>query len=260
MQKKCGEYDCEEDFITYDDIEVNNCVAYKNFHCMNCENIKTYLKDPNNKKHFTENPIKKLYNLDETPEKNKELLESIKNICKIQFDNEPQKFILIEPDYKQLEYDYTQILKKLELYKFENKIQKYVNADNFINSLYLVAKSPDTLSQILTQYDDPESFYKRWIKDLLEKQQCSSRLTHEVTELPINIQVLFNNLLKINDKKFDKFIEFLETKPQACLEGVIEIIISKFIEKKKKSKSNKNNSSKNNSSSNTEKNRKTKKK
>jgi hypothetical protein len=236
MAKKCGIYNCNEDFVSYDDLD-NKCVAFQDYHCINCSTIQNFLKEPRNK--LGKDPIKKLFALNVNPEKEQEFLESIKTTCtdiKLQNNNQTPKFYIAGPDYQQLEQDHTLIIQKLNEYKIENKLKNFINADKFINTLYTIANSPKTLSSTLKDQPDPAFFYKQWIKELLQHDGCSSLFTHEVQELPINIQFFFNKLLTVKQTKFNSLIQFLETKPQVCLEGAIEVMISKYLDTKNNSK------------------------
>ena len=136
------------------------------------------------------------------------------------------EFTIIQPDYDKLEIDYDSIKNKI----YDNKSNSY----KFIDTLYKIAKRPSLIN--LSEYNQ-EIFY-RDIKNILETDNCSSQIIHKAVELPYYVELFFNQLANTNNETFCQVIDFLNKKPQVCLEAVIEhclkilnLEIDKYIKK-----------------------------
>ena len=221
---KCGKFNCEEDSITLDDIdETNRCVAIEDNKCVNCSTIEKYMQD--DKANFIKDPVKYSFNMDVEQQIKNNFWDMIKINCNINKpDPEPNNnnspsIYIPEPDYKQLDDNYNIVTKRLKSFK-----RLLENADVFLDSIYQIGKSPDIIKFDLPKYSKTQqlAFISRHIKTILNDTKCSSRMIHSSIELPLAISVFIDKLAKSTDSKFNKVIHFLETKPQACLEAVIE--------------------------------------
>ena len=220
---KCNDFICFNDAITYEDIEVDKCVAYKPENCLNCTTINDTLNNESLRKQFLENPIKALFQADVSADAdiNAKFIENIKKTCKdIKFGEISTKNTksIVLPDLQQLQQDYETIIKRIESkgYKLDTS-----NAYKFIMTIFEIANIPSHLKLKEELTNNNTSMLSRNIMDILNKSQCSSRLIHDSTIIPINIQLFLGKLVLSNDIMFQSVIEYLNTKPQGCLEAVI---------------------------------------
>lgn len=212
MVKCNNNYECNNDIVTYEDIteeNVNQCIALDNDKCTLCESIKFF--NDNNRSNLNKDPTHFIFGKSE-PEKNDEFWKLVKEKCGIVKDNTQNEiqFTILEPDYEKLEITYDSIKNKI----YDNKTNSY----KFIDTLYKIAKRPSLIN--LIEYNQ-ERFY-RDIKNILETDNCSSQMIHKADELPFNVGLFFNELANTNNEIFCQVIEFLNNKPQVCLEAVIE--------------------------------------
>lgn len=225
MVKCNNNYICYDDIITYEEIKnENTCVAIDNYKCSMCETINE-IKNSNIIE-FNKDPIRFIFG-ESKHEKNDEFWELLKEKCNIERDeHHPEdEYVIHESNYEELETNYNNIKMRLN--------NDTSNASKFISTMYKIAKSPLNIDKI--QYN--RETYTRHIKNILESDKCTSQIIHNANELPFSIEILFNHLISLNNETFCKIIDFLNSKPQLCLEAVIEKCLqinSKSKEYKKK--------------------------
>ena len=216
-------YTCEYDFITYEPLKLedeNNCIALRKERCTLCDTINEM------KKHapieFNKNPIKLLFDENKTKEEINEFWELLKIRCGIERGElvEESAFEIVEPDYEELKINYDKI--KIQINNHES------NAYKFINTIYNIAISANNKEL----YENNKESYNRYVRYILENDECSSRIIHDANELPFNIGIFLNILSNSDNKSFCKVIDYLNSKPQACIEAVIKICF-KILESKK---------------------------
>jgi hypothetical protein len=218
---KCNDFECEEDEILTNELIENSCVAYNPKKCLNCSTINDLLlQDANNRVRFYKNPIKLLFNEDVDPAVNQKFLRDIQETCKdikigeISLNNTP----IILPNLLQLTSDYEKIIKRIESLGFTLETS---NAYNFIINIFKISKLPLKLKLQEGLKNNNIAFLSRHIKYVLDKFNCSSRLIHDPVIIPINIQLFFGKLVSSTDANFNSVIEYLNKKPQGCLEAII---------------------------------------
>jgi hypothetical protein len=211
---KCNGFTCNEDIITFDDIDNDEqCVAIKDDICTICDNItNARLFNP---QLFNNDPIKACFGIDKSSHKETdEFWSLIKNKCKINRPNshleKSPEFYVAKPSYDILEQDFNIITDRID----KTSIKKNETFIKFITTLYKIALDKQQFSN---KHD-----MKRYIKDLLITENCPIIAIHEATELPMNIQILFSNLASSNVEKFDKVKKLLNTKNGVCLEAIID--------------------------------------
>jgi hypothetical protein len=219
---RCNDgYLCREDIIDYEEIsDPSTCVALADNKCTTCANILNTQK--NNPILFRENPIKAIFDVDKPPQENNAFWNLITEKCGIvrpsTSEQPTPKFYIAEPYYAKLTDDHTTIQQHIQQLAREGKI-KNVNASAFIAAIYKLAISPSKVD--LSDKSEPKLLLTDMFKQILQDEQCSSQLIHEPIELPINIQAFFDKLLHVPESDFVKVVDFLDKKPEACLEAVL---------------------------------------
>jgi hypothetical protein len=190
---KCNNnYKCNEDKITFEDItSSNNCIALGDNNCTTCESINEIRK--HNPEQFNANPIRLIFDTIGTETENENFWSLLKSKCSIQRpETSMQKtpiFHISEPDYNVLLTDKDKIQQRLVHFRKIGEI-KDSNASNFVDTLYKIA----TLPSSATFNSMPE--LKQSMHDILNRDNCSSRMIHDANKLPINIQLFFRQLNK----------------------------------------------------------------
>ena len=72
-------------------------------------------------------------------------------------------------------------------------------------------------------------YHHRHIKNILNSTNCSSRMVHNTENIPYAIYHFVITLSLSTDSVFNEIMKFLNTAPQACLEGTLEKAASYFI-------------------------------
>ena len=210
-------YKCKEDKITYDDItSSNNCIALGDDNCTTCASINEIRKY--NSEQFNANPIRVIFDKIGSETENADFWSLLESKCSMQRpETSMQKtpiFHISEPDYNVLLTDKDKIQQRLVYFRKIGEI-KDLNASNFVDTLYKIATLPNfaTFNSI--------SELKQSMHDILNRDNCSSRMIHDANKLPINIQVFFSLWSISPDSKFTTIANLLDDKPEACLEGII---------------------------------------
>lgn len=227
MSNVCDDkYVCDMDMITYDGIQPP-CIAVGDNQCVSCDNVNNIrIADP---VEFNKNPIKKIFNLHKSPEEISQFWTQLETKCGINRPStfsaveESPRFYVAEPEYEVLNSDYETVLRRIEEYAEQGKLQDR-NGSRFMHAIFKVANAAG--EHDYETHSDPEAYFKQKISYILESEQCTSQMTHKVSELPINIQLLFSIMAIASESNFIKAINYLNTAPQVCLEGVIDKCIS----------------------------------
>lgn len=223
-------YICEEDYISFDTIETpDDCVSIGPNKCVKCETI--LQTQSSNPVQFNKEPIKQIFGENSTPEEKDKFWDLIQEKCNIQrpstHGQKEEELYILEPNYEQLTDSKETINSRLiNLYKGTNT--QDMNAYKFLETIYKIANSVNKFKE-LSQHGD-NAGYQRYLRFILQEDNCSSQLIHNANELPINIDLFMSKLANSSDDKFTEIIDFLNSRPQLCLEGVIELCI-KILEK-----------------------------
>lgn len=217
MVKCNNDYICEEDVITTEDIESeDDCVAVSNRMCTTCGSIGEIRKA--NAESFNRNPIYSIFgvNQDKHTEAFWKVLESKCSIKKPESASQETSFYVGEPEYSVLDSDYATILNRIQEMKTPDDALPDVNASNFITSLHKIGSVSH--GHVMTSVEQLRSK----VHQVLHDTQCSSRMIHDPTKLPLNIQIFFSQLAASPPANFKRVILLLEQKNQSCLEGIID--------------------------------------
>ena len=215
-------YICEYDMITYEPIENSEyCLSIEDDKCVTCESASMVRNS--NITQFNKNPIRTIFGEDKGTAANERFWEQLKDRCKINRPStsiqEESDFYIALPDFNKLD-NYTYII--------QNRIQEYmskgfiknINASNFINSIQKMVNSLKGVN--FKDYSDPKQYIRNKFKSILKNESCSSQIIHEPIELPLSIEIFLSSLSEAPESGFILVCEFLDSKPQACLEAVIE--------------------------------------
>ena len=233
---KCNDgYLCIDDIIDYEEIsDPATCVALEDGTCTTCANVLNTQK--NNYSLFRDNPIKAIFNIDKTIQKNNEFWKVLTEKCGIvrpsTSEQPTPEFYIAEPDYAKLTDDHATIQQRIQQLARDGKI-KNVNASAFIAAIYKLAISPSKVD--FSSKSEPKPFLTSMFKQILQEEHCSSQLIHEPIELPINIQTFFQQLVDVPESGFAEVVDFLDKKHEACLEAILEscmAILDKSVSKK----------------------------
>ena len=231
-------YVCEDDLISMETIESpEDCVSIGDNKCVKCETVlQTLLSNP---EQFSKDPIKQIFNETSTPEEKDMFWDLIQEKCNIQrpstHGQKEELSYIPEPNLEQLSASKEIINSRfLNLYRGANI--EDMNAYNFLETIYKIAISTDKFKEFAQQGDNDG--YQRYLRSILESDNCSSQIIHNAVILPINIELFISKLADSSDQKFAEIVSFLNSKPQLCLEGVIEFCV-KILEKSEGGKINK---------------------
>ena len=212
-----NDYVCKEDIITLDEITDNTtCVALNNEVCSTCDTIRNVQHD--NPQLFTNNPLRAIFAVDKSPDEIEQFWSLIKTKCDISkpesLKQSAPDFYVSEPDYDALLQDKNIILKRIREFVDSGYITD-IAASNFVNIFYKIATlyhdtNPKNREQFSTD-----------MYGILKYEECSSRMIHDPTSYPIQIQNMFYLFANTNDVKFKAITDLLNDKPTACLDGII---------------------------------------
>jgi hypothetical protein len=208
-----NDYICKDDFITYEQLnpeDEKNCIALRNERCTLCDTINEMKKHaPIN---FNENPIKLIFDENKTKEEVNEFWELLKEKCGIERGElaKESAFEIVEPDYEELKINSDNV--KIRINRHES------NAYKFINTMYNIAISAKNKEL----YINNKESYNNYVRYILENEKCSSRIVHDASILPVNIGIFFYILSNSDNNRFCKVLDFINSRPQLCTEGVIE--------------------------------------
>ena len=220
MVKCNNNYVCEEDAITYEEItDESKCVAIADNICTTCDTVlETRNSSP---KSFNEDPISTVFAIKSSEEETESFWDTLDEKCNIKRpvthgQNVDPDFYVIEPDYDDVERSTETSLDRIVKLKLTD-----TNATRFLHTIRKIAHTPRTAKHII-QMDTDGSAYMAHLRDLLESDECSSKLIHHANEIPIGISLFLNKLASSKKTVFSKVIQFLNTKPAACIEAVLE--------------------------------------
>ena len=219
---KCNNnYVCTDDIITFEPItDPDTCVALDNENCTTCESVNETKKA--NYELFGRNPIKSVFNIDKSPQENESFWELLKAKCSIIKPTiyETSEFYISEPDYDLLNTYLEIIQERIQQYIEESKITDS-NASKFILVIYKLAMSLRN-SDYRTK-SAPEDFLRSIFKNILVDENCSSQKIHDIKDLPFSIQIFLSQLSEAPEVPFINVVNYLDTKSEGCVEGVIEL-------------------------------------
>ena len=209
---------CEEDVITTDNInDDGTCVSIADNICTTCESIKSVRTA--NAGEFNEDPIYMVFGQKRTKEENDYFWNLLTSKCSMKppesMAQEKATFYVAEPNYLKLREDQSNILKRISTLHAQGEVTD-ANASSFVGSLFQIA----SLSNHSTFSN--ESDFKLSMHRVLEASNCSSRMIHYPSKLPLHIQLFFSELAEASEAKFKMVIVLLDDRPQACLEGILE--------------------------------------
>lgn len=212
-----NDYVCEEDVITTDEIDSDEqCVAVSDGMCTTCGSIGEIRKA--NAESFNQNPIYSIFGVNR-PQDTDAFWNVLQSKCSINkpasASQEEPGFYVGEPEYSVLDSDYATILDRIREMKMSDGLAD-VNASNFITSLHKIGSVGH--GHAITSVEHLRSK----VHQVLHDTQCSSRMIHDPTKLPLNIQLFFSQLAASPPANFKRVILLLEQKNQACLEGIID--------------------------------------
>jgi hypothetical protein len=220
MVKCNNNYVCEDDAVTYDEItDESKCVAIADNVCTTCDTV-LGIRHSNPRK-FNEDPIYSVFARKSNEEETESFWDTLDETCDIKRpethgQNVDPDFYVIEPDYDDVERSTVTSLDRIVKLKLTD-----TNATKFLQTVRKIANTPRTAKHILEK-DTDGSAYMAYLRDLLESDECSSKLIHHANEIPIGISLFLNKLASSKKTVFSKVIQFLNTKPSACLEAVLE--------------------------------------
>jgi len=220
----CDENECDTDFITYDDIENNeHCISFNKkgeIKCTTCETIKHFLSADPGKNEIN---VKKLFDIEDKEDAD-QIWEKILRKCEgiirplPEPENLEEELYIAEPNYEGV-YEKERII--LERIGDESS-----NSYKFIKTLVKILKKLKDKMKTLKEFpkiQEKKSFIYRNFKQVLFDEVCSSQMIHNIQDIPLNIELFLDQLANSNEENFQKVVQFINTKPQLCLEGVIEL-------------------------------------
>ena len=200
-----------ENSFTLDDIEEPFIKIFNK--CFNCSTILNSLK----LQYIRENPVEGFTTQKSTPESDKKFREDVLKICKKEWPSPALKnnievsFNLInEPIFND---NYKTIIKTIN--------NNNSNSHKFFKSMKEIALYMNGKTYIINN-DDKKIQLIRNLQTILTKNNFSSQLIHDPFSLFLEIEPLFNKIL--DNSKSNHINIFLDKKPQACIEAIIEII------------------------------------
>jgi len=221
----CGNYRCNEDSIDYEDIsDPDTCVAVDNEQCAKCESILGY-RDANTQL-FNSNPVKSIFGVESTEEKTERFWEQLKTKCKIErpvtsLQEAPINYVAMV-NAESVSKNKEQIINRVNELGLNNETVTRIFVGLFDIALLSVEANRNPHSGL-----DFEDHYKHIIRGILEEKHCSIRTIHRgVAELPLVIELFFDSLVSSNNVNFNRVIEYINTKPQVCLEGFLDTCIA----------------------------------
>ena len=225
---------CQEDILTYENINLDTgqYIQIPSRGCINCSFFPEYFKTIDLKT-FYKKPSKILLGVD-NPTYDAEILKQLISKCNIhppEFtarNNINNNINLFEPDFEEFDSRYHIIQERLA-----NTNQLGNNSEKFLNTLYQIIHSYDKLKAIKNSKNISRNtkilYHHRHIKNILNSTNCSSRMVHNTENIPYAIYHFVITLSLSTDSVFNEIMKFLNTAPQACLEGTLEKAASYFI-------------------------------
>ena len=214
-------YKCEEDIITYDPISKDDVyIAISDNNCTTCDNIKEIKKSNVTPEKFSKQ-LKSLFGIDDNDDvKEDELWGQLIEKCEIErpiLEPPNDEYYMAVPDNNEVN-KYTDIIlqrignKDLNAYKFIKTISKILlNIQIITDNLSLQPSSTNK-----------QGFYNQSIRKILFDDNCSSVMIHDPQAIPLNAQLFLVDLANSNEEIFSSVVEYLNDRPQTCLEGTIE--------------------------------------
>jgi hypothetical protein len=209
----CSTFKCSEDLITTESLESDTkCVAISPDHCAKCETVQN-VRSRTNAGKFNKDPISVVFGkTDATPAQISKFWDELAT-CHIYkpagaSSSSSSAYEIFPLDFMNLGNDLGRILRRL---KRSDK-----SARTFFESLNEVA---DTAKMSFADKDA----HARTIRDILQKRNCSSQMAHHFRELPNEIGHYMSDVNDLNTGQFKKLVEYLNGRPQICLEGAMEV-------------------------------------
>ena len=109
---KCGMFNCEEDFITYEDLAAP-CIGVEDNKCVSCDTVHETISA--NSENFFENPVRTLFDEDIKEENLKKFWEDLFKYCKVKYIVlAKEKAVFISPDIDSANRNFQNLVKNIE--------------------------------------------------------------------------------------------------------------------------------------------------
>lgn len=226
MSVSCGNYLCENDVITFDDLNENECIGIKENVCTSCETVHAMIKA--NPGEFYKNPAKILFDVSLSESNLKILWDDLQKYCGVKYLVLAKENIeFIAPEIDQASSNYESILTYLNA---KHNGSKYTT---YLSSLYEIVKLSDEITMNISsietsgQKETYEKILRQKMSKILEDGGWNCLLVHHPLELPYIIGLI---LKAIADKphKLDVFMKYVDLNPNACAEAEFDLLYQKI--------------------------------
>jgi hypothetical protein len=218
MNVNCGKYICNEDLISFDDLEDGDCVGIKDDFCVSCDTARQ-ARDANPQEFF-KNPGKILFDKVLTKNELTELWKDLEQNCTIKFIVlAKEEIVFVSPD---VEIDYDKLKRDINA-KYLPQLTAMINVIELSHEITLKVVQIETESQ--------KEIYEKQLRNdmmrILQRGGWNCLLIHHPLEVPYIFALILKTLVD-TPSKMNILTSYIDSNPVACVEAEFDNLYRKI--------------------------------